>query len=245
MKKALFLLVVIFGLGLGLISCTQQPTQLVYPQVINNYYTVNIQPSDIIYVRMHHVVSGETLDRIARMSGTDWPTLLALNPWLKARQVDGKWYVDIYPGDRLNMGGVQFVPIIIGIPEQNKQQTQPAQAQPVVPTTPAEKDGFPVYAWILICLGFATLLILLLCCILNHCNSRNSRQETGLDAAVRAALPQTEIDSRTAWRDIIDRSSKKKGRLASFTLQENLEGTHNLSATFFEKGAGGKKEDQK
>lgn len=238
MKKALFLLVVIFGLGL--ISCNQQPIapQKVTTTVTNEKVTYSDQG---FYVEQQIIVRGNTVWGISEKiygTGFKWRDIVSQNPFLNTpdrlyyNPDKQMWIVKIFPGEVLNIGGQKVYPSCTYERTVTTTTTEPA---PV----PATNSTFSTIPWwdILVALALICLTIWAVVSIVNCCRQRGNSNSSssssssavrvdmngqGFDTATRRALLERKQGFRDRTLKVIE-DNAINGRLKSFFVAENSE----------------------
>jgi hypothetical protein len=232
MKKVLFSLFVILVL---FVSCTQQPVpQKVTTSVTNEKFTYSDQG---FYVEQQVVVSGNTVWGISEKvygTGMQWRDIVALNPFLNTPDrlyynPDRKmWIVRIYPGEVLNIGGKRVYPSVSYERTTTITTTEPGQASTI------SVSDMPWWGWLVIIVVIALLIWLFGFYRSNSSSSSysssssaihvNASNDCDIDIATRAAIIGHDQDFENRISNILDRSSRKHGRLMSFVVDKNSDG---------------------
>lgn len=134
MKNLFFVAIMATMITFSLTSCSKSSTdQLVEQQV-------TVTSPEFFYVVMQTVKDGDTVWDRAKVyfgSGLKWTDVVAQNEFLQKpgrvwqNKTDGRWYVLIYPGEKLIMGSTAVNPIFIDtmdVPNKNKDSHSPMGA---------------------------------------------------------------------------------------------------------------------
>jgi hypothetical protein len=225
MKKVLFyslfvIIILVFG------ACRQQTTpQKVTTTVTNEKFSYSDQG---FYIEQQVVVSGNTVWGISDKvygTGMQWRDIVALNPFLNTPDrlyynSDRKmWIVRIYPGEVLNIGGKRVYPSVSYERTTTITTTEPGQA-----SAPSVSD-MPWYLWLMIILVLGLIALYFLSPFSSssaiHVNASN---DCDIDIATRAAIIGRDQDFENRTLNILDRSSRKHGRLMNFEIAKNSDG---------------------
>jgi hypothetical protein len=234
MKKSSFslLMVAIVAMVAAFSSCsnTTEKTQL-------EEQRFRVVEPEFFWVVTETVKAGDTVWDRAKVyygNGLKWTDIVAENPFLQQPgriwqdKVSGKWYVLIFPGEKLVMDqkevNLTFIDTI----------DTPAQQQ--------KEEGLPWWAWLLIILGAIMIIAIIInwirCC--NRCCDRdvvyvNVPRGGDINQATIAGLTAYQERSYQFWgstiRHMLDRNDLSS---ASFTESSNPDAQRTLNLNFRE-----------
>lgn len=252
MKKALFLIIVIFGLSF--MSCNQTDTREATTTVVKNTTTTITEPgTDGFLLKKQVVVHGNTVWGFTQKvygTGTNWRDVVAQNPFLQQPgrvyydDVKKMWIVLIYPGEVLKLGSEVISPTYV-------------VEESTTTTTVTKPALIPWWEWALIItaiVAFLLIIIRLLWPGLVSSSSSNSSANVRVninnpgcfDIAVQRAILERR---QSMQQDLVSTIVKgaDKGTLKDFCMIETADAF--MTAGSFRKGCSQttelKKEDQK
>lgn len=233
MKKILLFSFLIAGM-LFFVSCGPDTREEV---TTTTTYAEKVTYSDQGFlVEQQIVVAGNTVWGISEKTyGTEtkWRDIVALNPFLGSTDrlyynPDKKmWIVRIYPGEVLNIGGQKVYPSCT---------YEKTTTTTTIKHTPA--PVIPWWGWVLITLSGLLILWALInsicwcwrrCCCNAH---RICCENTSIDCATTAYFLGREKNQEDRIIDILDRGSRRNGRLTEFEFSR---GNFFASAKFSER----------